>query len=546
MYDAIIFGTEAVPALPANEPAKAYAPGSPERAALEAEIAAQKADPPEIPLVIGGRRVETGRIREIRAPFDHSLVLGRYHEAGEREAAMAADAAMDAARAWAETPFQARAEVFRKAAALISAGYWKTLAAATVLGQSKNAHQAEIDAVCETADFFRVNAALAERLYAEQPRSDAEERNLVDYRPLEGFVYAVSPFNFTAIAANLAAAPALMGNVVVWKPASAAVLSAWRLMRLYEEAGLPAGVVNFAPGASREITRALLARPDLAGIHFTGSTAVFNSLWKGAAENLSTYRAYPRLVGETGGKDFIFVHPDSDLDAAVAATVRGAFEYQGQKCSAASRLYLPRSRSEEFLGKLVAETKSIKVGSPLEYGNFVNAVIDGAAFDSITGYIGRARANPACTILTGGGSDRSKGWFVEPTVILTTDPRAEPMVEEIFGPVLTVYVYDDSDLDAAYALVDSSSPYALTGAVFARERHEIERAARALRNAAGNFYVNDKPTGAVVGRQPFGGARGSGTNDKAGSMLNLLRWTSPRTVKERYAPVRDWRYPFMG
>ncbi|MGD9940991.1 MAG: L-glutamate gamma-semialdehyde dehydrogenase [Clostridia bacterium] len=542
MYDSVIHGMEPVPALPANEPAKTYAPGSPERTALEAELVRQRTNPIEIPLIIGGKEVRTGRLREIRAPFDHSLVLGSYHMAGEAEATAAADAAMKAASTWAAMPFRDRATIFRKAAALIQEGWWKQLMASTILGQSKNIHQAEIDAVCETTDFLRINPALAETLYAQQPRSDAMETNIVDYRPLEGFVYAVSPFNFTAIASNLAAAPALMGNVVVWKPASSAVLSNWYLMKLYEEAGLPPGVINFLPGSAGAITAALMSRPDFAGLHFTGSTQVFNSLWKTAADKLSMYRAYPRLVGETGGKDFIFVHPDSDMDAAIAASIRGAFEYQGQKCSAASRLYIPASSSKEFLARLVAETKALPMGSPLEYRNFVNAVIDETAFDTIAGFISRAKADPASTILAGGGCDRSRGYFIEPTLILSTYPHSESMVKEIFGPVLTVYIYDDKDLEAAFKLVDESTPYALTGAVFARDRGDIRHATARLRNSAGNFYVNDKPTGAVVGRQPFGGSRASGTNDKAGSMLNLMRWVSPRTIKENLAPPRDWRY----
>ena len=546
MYDSLIYGREPVPSLPANEPVRSYAPGSPERAAIDAELRAMAADPVEIPLVIGGEEVRTGRLKEIRSPHDRSLVLGRYHEAGEAEAVRAAEAAAVAYRAWSETPFQERAAVFRKAADLISSGWWKTLNAATMLGQSKNAYQAEIDSTCETADFFRVNPALAERLYAEQPRSGPGERNLTDYRPLDGFVYAVTPFNFTAIAANLPSAPALMGNVVVWKPASSSVLSNWHLMRLYKAAGLPDGVINFLPGAARAVSAGVLSRPDLAGLHFTGSTAVFNSLWKGVADNLSTYRAYPRLIGETGGKDFIFVHPDADMDAAVAACVRGAFEYQGQKCSAASRLYLPSSASARFLERLAAEVSSLRVGAPTDYGNFVNAVIDEAAFDTIVGYIERARANPSCRIVAGGTYDKSKGFFIAPTLIVSDDPRSEPMASEIFGPVLTAYAYDDSDMAAAYELVDTTSPYALTGAVFASDRAAIIEATGALRHAAGNFYINDKPTGAVVGRQPFGGARGSGTNDKAGSFLNLVRWTSPRTIKETFAPPTDWRYPFMG
>lgn len=545
MYDSLLFGREPVPTLPANEPPRQYAPGSAERRAIEAGLRSMSAEAPEIPLVIGGKEIRTGRLKEIRAPHDRSMVLGRYHEAGEAEAAMAADAAAAAARDWAATPFQERAAVFRKAAALITAGAWTRLSAATMLGQSKNVYQSEIDAVCETADFLRINPALAERLYAEQPRSDGSETNLMDYRPLEGFVYAISPFNFTAIAANLAAAPALMGNAVVWKPASSSVLSNWVLMQLYREAGLPDGVINFVPGAARAITGSLLARPDFAGLHFTGSTAVFNSLWKASADRLSAYRSYPRIVGETGGKDFIFVHPDADMDTALAACVRGAFEYQGQKCSAASRLYVPRSRAKEFLGRLTGEISSIKIGPPTDFSAFMNAVIDETAFDSIVGYIERARAEPSSAIAAGGTYDKREGFFIRPTLVVTEDPHGVTMEEEVFGPVLTAYAYDDSDMDAAYALVDSTSPYALTGAVFARSRADVGRATAALRNAAGNFYINDKPTGAVVGRQPFGGSRGSGTNDKAGSFLNLVRWTNPRTIKENLSPPRDWRYPFM-
>lgn len=545
MYDSLLFGREPVPGLPPNESVRSFEPGSSERAELDAEIQEMAKTPLDIPLLIAGKEIRTGKLHEIRAPFDQSLLLGHWHEAGANEAAMAADAAAKAYSQWSTTAFQERAAVFRKAAALISAGWWKKLAAATILGQSKNAYQAEIDAVCETADFFRINPALAERLFAEQPRSDANETNFIDYRPLEGFVYAVTPFNFTAIAANLASAPVLMGNVAVWKPASSSVLSNWYLMQLYREAGLPDGVINFLPGSARAISSCLMARADFAGLHFTGSTAVFNSLWKAAADNLSSYRAYPRIVGETGGKDFIFVHPDSDMDAAIAASVRGAFEYQGQKCSAASRLYVPRSRAKEFLSRLADEISSIKMGSPLDYSNFVNAVIDKAAFDSISSYIDRAKAQNGVRVLAGGKYDSSKGWFIEPTLLESDKPDSLTMVEEVFGPVLTAYCYDDNDIDSAYKLIDATSPYALTGAIFARERSEIVKAIGALRHSAGNFYINDKPTGAVVGRQAFGGARSSGTNDKAGSLLNLVRWTSPRAIKENLAPPKDWRYPFM-
>ncbi len=546
MYDLITGGPEPAPGLPKNEPAKDYAPGSPERGQLSAEYQRLASNPPEIPLVIGGKEFRTGRIKEIRSPHDHSKIIGRYHEAGEREAVLAADACATAARDWAFTPFAERAAVFRKAAALISASAWKTLNAATMLGQSKNAYQAEIDATCETADFFRMNPFFAERLYSEQARSDSEERNFVDYRPLEGFVYAVSPFNFTAIAANLCAAPALMGNVVVWKPASTSVLSNWHLAGLYREAGLPPGVINFLPGSARDVSKGLLGRSDFAGLHFTGSTAVFNGLWQTVAGNLSAYRAYPRIVGETGGKNFMLMFPDADAESLVAAAIRGAFEYQGQKCSATSRLYIPRSRQKEVLELLVSETESIKMGPPDDYGNFVNAVIDEAAFNSITGYIEKASQDPGSRILAGGTYDSREGYYIRPTVIACEKPDAPTMAEEIFGPVLSVHIYDDADIKSLYGIIDRTSPYALTGAIFTKDRERIGEAMSALRNSAGNFYINDKPSGAVVGRQPFGGARGSGTNDKAGSVLNLVRWTSPRAIKENYAPPRDWRYPFMG
>lgn len=546
MYDALLFGQEPLPVLPPSEPVRSFAPGSPERQLLDDELRRMSNNPVEIPLVIGGKEIRTGRMKEIRAPHDRSLVLGRYHEAGEAEASAAVQAAMDAYSWWSETPFNDRMSVFRKAAELISAGWWKALNASTMLCQSKSSHQAEIDATCEAADFLRINPALAERILREQPRSIKGERNMTDYRPLDGFVYAVSPFNFTSIAANLPTAPAMMGNTVVWKPASTSVLSNWYLYQLYRAAGLPEGVINFVPGSARAITAATLASPDLAGLHFTGSTPVFNSLWRSVAENLSVYRSYPRLVGETGGKDFVFVHPDADMDAAITACVRGAFEYQGQKCSAASRAYIPRSVARSFIDRLAAEVSALPVGRPENHANFVNAVIDQAAFETITGYIERAKADPHCRIVAGGTWDQSEGWYIAPTVIESDDPASETMVQEIFGPVLTVYVYDDADMDEAYRTVDGTTPYALTGAIFATERRSIIRATNALRHAAGNFYINDKPTGAVVGQQPFGGARGSGTNDKAGSLLNLMRWTSPRTIKENYQPPSAWRYPYMG
>ncbi|MBU0935816.1 MAG: L-glutamate gamma-semialdehyde dehydrogenase [Spirochaetes bacterium] len=537
-------GICAVPAR-RNLPNEHYLAGSPERLKLEAELERMAANPVEIPVVAGGKEIFTGRVKEIRAPHDHSLVLGRYHEAGPAELDLALQAGRSVARDWAALPWEERAAVFMKAAALIEQGYKYRLNAATMLGQSKNIYQAEIDAACESADFYSNNPYFASQIYRRQSESTSAELNRLEYRPLEGFVYAVTPFNFTAIAANLPSAPALMGNVVMWKPASSSVLSNWHLMQLYRLAGLPDGVINFLPGRASEITTHLLGQPDFAGLHFTGSTGVFNSLWKGIAGNLENYRTYPRIVGETGGKDFVFVHPDADFASAIPAIVRGAFEYQGQKCSASSRLYLPRSRSQELLDALVAETKKLKVGSPLEPGNFVNAVIDKAAFASIKGYIEKARSEAGCHILAGGKCDDSRGWFIEPTIILADKPDATTMVEEIFGPVLTVYCYDDSDLDAAYKLVDATSPYALTGAIFARERREIVRALNALANAAGNFYINDKPSGAVVGRQPFGGARGSGTNDKAGSELNLLRWISARNIKENFTQLDSWAYGYM-
>ena len=463
---------------------------------------------------------------------------------------MAVEAALAARAEWSRLPWEERAAVFLRAAELISGKYRALMNAATMLGQSKTAYQAEIDSACETCDFHRLNPVFMERIYSEQPQNTRGEWNRMGYRALEGFVYAVTPFNFTAIAANLATAPAMMGNVVVWKPSSTSVLSNWFLMKVYEEAGLPPGVINFLPGKGSAISRVLFSRPEFAGLHFTGSTEVFQSLWKEMANRLPTYRSYPRIVGETGGKDFIFVDPTADMDTAIAAAVRGAYEYQGQKCSAASRLYLPRSASSDFLARLADQVASIPMGEVTDFRNFMGAVIDEASFDSISEYLGRARsgrdaAGMRARVVVGGGGDKSKGWFIEPTVIEALDPGYETIVKELFGPVLTAYAYDDSDMEAAYRLVDGTSPYALTGAIFAKDRRRITRALDALGDAAGNLYVNDKPTGAVVGRQPFGGARASGTNDKAGSFLNLMRWTSACAVKETFSPPVDWRYPFM-
>lgn len=532
--------------VPVNEPVLDYPPGSPERATIEKRLEEMLAEPIEIPLLIGGREVRTGDTAEAVCPHDHGHVLATFHQAGEREVAMAVAAAADAWREWSETPWEARAAVLLKAADLLAGPWRDTVNGATMLNQSKTVYQAEIDSAAELIDFWRFNPYFMRRLYDEQPISSPGTWNQVEYRPLEGFVFAVTPFNFTSIGGNLPTAPALMGNTVLWKPASTAVLSAWHIVKLLEEAGMPPGVINFLPGRGRQVGDPVLARPELAGIHFTGSTPVFQGMWKTIGENIASYRSYPRIVGETGGKDFIFAHPSADPAALVIAMVRGAFEYQGQKCSAASRAYIPRSIWEGGVRDALAATvESLSMGSPLDFRNFMAAVIDASAFESITGYIARAQASPDAEILVGGGADDSEGWFVEPTVIVATDPRYESMREEIFGPVLSVWVYDDGELDRAVELCDTTSPYALTGAVFAQDRLAIERLSRALRHAAGNFYVNDKPTGAVVGQQPFGGGRASGTNDKAGSMANLQRWISVRAIKETFVPAIDHRYPHM-
>jgi len=529
-----------------NEPVFSYAPGGADRAKLKAEIERLLGSKFDVPLVIGGKEVRTGMTAPILRPDDRGSSLGLYHMAGEVEVKAAVEAALAAKREWEEMPWEERAATFRRAAALAAGKYRPLLVASTMLNQSKTAQQAEIDAACEAIDFYRINTLFMESIYSQQPSSLRDERNLMSYRPLEGFVYAVSPFNFTSIAANLASAPAMMGNVVVWKPSSTSVLSNYFLMKLYEEAGLPPGVINFLPGRGSVVSGVALSRPELAGLHFTGSTAVFRQLWKGIADRLPTYRTYPRVVGETGGKNFVLVDPSADRDVALVAAVRGAFEYQGQKCSAASRLYVPASMGPSFLDGLADMTKSLTMGSVTDFRNFLGAVIDEASFDNIMSYLARAGSSREARILAGGKGDKSRGFFIEPTIILARDPRYETMETELFGPALSVYVYDDADMDAAYRLVDSTSPYGLTGSVIARDRRAIDAASKALAGAAGNFYVNDKPTGAVVGRQPFGGARASGTNDKAGSLLNLLRWTSPRAFKENLDPPTDWRYPYMS
>ena len=530
---------------PRNEPNLHYAPGSPEKQALKAKLAEQSSQEIEIPLVIGGREVRTGRIAEARLPHRHGHRLARWHQAGPEEVTAGIEAARAARREWAAMDFADRAAVFLKAADLLAGPWRPVLNAATMLGQSKTVFQAEIDSACEIVDFWRFNVAFAEQIHAQQPLSPPGQWNRVEHRPLEGFVLAVTPFNFTSIAANLPTAPAIMGNVVLWKPASTAVYSGWWILKLLEAAGLPPGVVNFLPGPGRAVGDPALQSPELAGLHFTGSTAVLQGMWRTIAENLPRYRTYPRIVGETGGKDFVFAHPSADPDALAAALVRGAFEFQGQKCSAASRAYLPRSLWPALQERLLRLIGEIRMGDPADFTSFMGAVIDRAAFESIRGYVELARASPETRVLAGGGCDATTGFFVQPTLVETRDPRHRLMQEEIFGPVLTAFVYEDDRLDEALRLCDETSPYGLTGSFFARDRRAIAHAARVLENAAGNFYVNDKPTGAVVGQQPFGGARASGTNDKAGSMMNLMRWVSPRAIKETFVPPLRVEYPHM-
>ncbi|MGH6625726.1 MAG: L-glutamate gamma-semialdehyde dehydrogenase [Burkholderiaceae bacterium] len=528
-----------------NERVLSYGPGTPERASLKEEIARQQDRVLDIPLVIGAQRLFRDEPRDLVCPHDHQHRLARLSQASEADAHAAVAAALKAREAWANTSFDERAAIFLKAADLLAGPWRQRLNAATMLGQSKTVQQAEIDSACELIDFLRFNVEFAARLYAEQPRSSPGVRNLLDYRPLEGFVYAITPFNFTAIGGNLPTAPALMGNTVVWKPATAAALSNYLFLELLEEAGLPSGVISFLPGPAAALAEALLSSPELAGIHFTGSTAVFESLWQQTAQNLRRYRSYPRLVGETGGKDFVLAHASADLTALATALLRGAFEYQGQKCSAASRAYVPASLWPELKQSLADQMAGITIGDVSDFTNFMGAVIDRQAYQRITTYIEETRASSSASIVAGGDHADDVGYFVRPTLIEVQDPMHKTMSEEIFGPVLSVYVYPDHEWSATLSLLDRTSPYALTGAVFAQDRAALNEAHAALRNAAGNFYVNDKPTGAVVGQQPFGGARRSGTNDKAGSMLNLIRWTSPRTVKETHCPPRSYPYPHM-
>lgn len=531
-------------AKPANEPVKGYGPGSVERAELQKALAEVTATEYDIPLIIGGKEIRTGQTAPVTMPHDHTNKLGVYHIAGEKEIQMAIDAAVAAQKEWASMPWIERASIMMRAAELISTKYRYQVNASVMAGQSKNAFQAEIDGACELIDFLRYNVYFAGQIYSDQPSSDCGIINRTEYRPLEGFVFTVSPFNFTAIAGNLNVAPVLMGNTTVWKPSSTSVLSNYLIMKIFMEAGVPAGVINFVPSRGREIGNIIFADKNFAGVHFTGSTNTFNSFWKSIGENIAGYRTYPRIVGETGGKDYIVAHPTASARELAVAIVRGSFEYQGQKCSAASRAYLPSSLwpvVKEHIAEMLSE---IKMGDVKDFTNFINAVIDETSFDNIVSYIEDARSSSECEIAFGGGYDKSVGYFVEPTIIVTTNPKYKSMVEEIFGPVITIYIYEDSEFEAVLDLCDTSTAYALTGSIFCNDRYELLKACDKLKNSAGNFYINDKPTGAVVGQQPFGGSRASGTNDKAGSYLNLLRWTSPQSIKETLVAPTEYGYPF--
>lgn len=531
--------------IPSNEKILSYTQRSQSYRKLQAELKKLSAVVTEIPLIIGGKEIRTGVMGEVVMPHNHSHVLARYHKAGEKEVRMAIDAAMEAKEQWAQLSWVERTSVTTKVAELISVKYRHLLNAATMLGQGKNVYQAEIDAACETIDFLRYNAYFASEIYANQPRSGFDQLNRMEYRPLEGFVLAISPFNFTAIASNLNMSPVLMGNVTVWKPATTSLLSNYILMKIFEEAGLPAGVINFVPGDGALVGNIAMQHPDLAGVHFTGSTNVFNGIWKTIGGNISNYKSYPRIVGETGGKDFIFVHNTAQPLQVATAIVRGAFEYQGQKCSAASRAYIPESLWNEVKMHMVRQLQDVKIGDVENFNCFMNAVIDRKSFGNIMGYVEKAHQSQDVEIVFGGKGDDSKGFFIEPTVLMTKDPNFVTMHEEIFGPVMTIYVYKDEDFDKTLDLCDKTSPYGLTGAVFATDRYVISKVMDKLKYAAGNFYINDKPTGAMVGLQPFGGARSSGTNDKAGGPLNLMRWINPRTIKETFVPATDFKYPFM-
>lgn len=529
-----------------NEPVKTYAPGTPEREQVQQAFKEMYQSTVDIPLYIGGKEVRTGSTKNLFPPFDHQHHLGTYHTATQDLIQDAINAALEARIKWSQMAWEHRAAIFLKAAELVAGPYRAKLNAATMIAQGKTVHQAEIDAACEFIDFLRFNVQYMTEIYKQQPISSKGIWNRVEQRPLEGFVYAITPFNFTAIAGNLPSCVAMMGNVVVWKPAATQIYSANVIVEIFKKAGLPDGVINVIYGDSSMITNTILESADFAGIHFTGSTGVFNDFWKTIGNNISKYKTYPRIVGETGGKDFVWAHPSSNAKEVATALSRGAFEYQGQKCSAASRAYIPASLWEEIKNFVIEDVKSFKMGSTEDMSNFMSAVISEGSFDKLAKAIDDAKASNEAEIVVGGGYDKSKGWFIEPTVIVTTNPMYDTMERELFGPVLTVYVYEDDKWEDSLKLVDSTSEYALTGAIFSGCRYAIETATKALENAAGNFYINDKPTGAVVGQQPFGGARGSGTNDKAGSMINLLRWVSPRTIKETFVPDTDYRYPFLG
>jgi 1-pyrroline-5-carboxylate dehydrogenase len=531
--------------VPVNEPVLNYAPGSAERTALKAALAEGRSKQLDIPMYIGNQEVRSGKTMDLRCPHDHQYKLGHFHISDKTHIRMAIDAALSAKENWENLPWEQRAAIFLKAADLIAGPYRAKLNAATMLGQSKNAFQAEIDSACEIIDFLRFNVYFMSRIYADQPQSAKGIWNRLEYRPLEGFIYALTPFNFTAIAGNLPTSAAMMGNVVVWKPSNTQVYSANVLMEIFKLAGVPDGVINLIYPSGPDAADVIFSHADFAGIHFTGSTSVFQSIWKAIGNNIHTYKTYPRIVGETGGKDFILIHSSADVDVCATAIVRGAFEYQGQKCSAASRVYIPSNLWPALKDRLIADIKTLKMGPTEDFSNFINAVIDEKSFDKLANYIEEAKKDSSCEIIAGGGYDKSKGWFIEPTVIVTTNPNYTTMCEELFGPVLTVYVYDANAFDAALELVNTTSEYALTGAIIAQDRYAIEKATHYLRHAAGNFYINDKPTGAVVGQQPFGGARASGTNDKAGAMQNLMRWVSTRTIKETFVPPTDYRYPFL-
>ncbi|PYS27373.1 MAG: 1-pyrroline-5-carboxylate dehydrogenase [Acidobacteria bacterium] len=532
--------------VPINDPVRNYEPGSSDRQALKSRLAEMSAEKIEIPLLIGGKEVRTGDTGTQVMPHRHGHVLATWHKAGPKEVEQAVKAAADAGREWASWSLEDRASVFLRAADLMATTWRYTINASTMLNQSKTVHQSEIDAVCESVDFLRFNAHFAQQIYDNQPMSAPLMWNRMDYRPLEGFVYTVTPFNFTSIGANLSSAPAQMGNAVIWKPASSTVFSNYHIMKLFEAAGLPPGVINFVPGNASTISDVLLNHRDLAGIHFTGSTEVFQAMWRTVGENIAKYRSYPRLVGETGGKDFILAHASAEPDALITAIVRGGYEYQGQKCSAASRIYVPENLWKRVKDRLIDTIKSLSMGDVSDFRNFMGAVIDRAAFKRLTGYLEEARRSNDAQIIAGGEADDSVGYFIRPTLIQVKRPDYRTMCEELFGPVVTLYVYPEKEWESTLSIIDTSTPYALTGAVFATDRAAIADADRKLRFAAGNFYINDKPTGAVVGQQPFGGARASGTNDKAGSMMNLLRWVSARTIKENFVPPASYRYPFMS